>query len=61
MRPAPHQQREPDLPLHTPSVSSVTLATIIAVVAWLAIVAQAEVTLNRTLSRGLTVLDGWPA
>ncbi|WCM22723.1 Pr6Pr family membrane protein [Paraburkholderia bryophila] len=58
MRPAPHQQREPDLPLHTPSVSSVTLASIIAVIAWLAIFAQAAVTLNRTLSHGLTVLDG---
>ena len=58
MRPSPSGSREPELPLHTPSVSSVTLAAIIAVIAWLAIVAQTDVTLDRTLARGLTVLDG---
>nr|WKF60530.1 hypothetical protein HUO10_005051 [Paraburkholderia busanensis] len=58
MRPALHSQREPDLPLHTPSVSSVTLAAIIAFIAWIAIVALAEATLYRTLARGLSVLDG---
>lgn len=58
MRPALHPQREPDLPLHTPSVSSVTLAAIIACIAWVAIVVQAEVTVYRTLARGLSVLDG---
>jgi hypothetical protein len=58
MRPALSEQRETELPLHTPSVSSVTLAAIIAVIAWISIVAQAEVTIDRTLARGLTVLDG---
>lgn len=59
MRPSPSGQREPELPLHTPSVSSVTLAAIIAVIAWLSIIAQADVTIDRTLARGLTVLDGF--
>src|ERR1700761_7508579 len=58
MRPPPFEPREPELPLHTPSVSSVTLAAIIAVIAWISLVAQADVTIDRTLARGLTVLDG---
>ena len=57
MHPTPPQQREPELPLHTPSVSSVTLASVIAVIAWVALVAQANVTIDRTLARGLTVFD----
>ncbi|HZZ12075.1 MAG TPA: Pr6Pr family membrane protein [Paraburkholderia sp.] len=59
MQPTPSGQREPELPLHTPSVSSVTLAAIIAVIAWLSIVAQTEITIDRTLARGLGVLDGF--
>lgn len=59
MRPTLPQQREPELPLHTPSVSSVTLAAIIAVIAWVSIVAQADVTIDRTLARGLTVFDAF--
>lgn len=58
MRPLPSGQREPELPLHTPSVPSVTLATIIAVIAWTSIAVQTEVTIDRTLARGLGVLDG---
>jgi hypothetical protein len=58
MRPTLPQQREPELPLHTPSVSSVTLAAVIAVIAWISLVAQADVTIDRTLARGLTVFDG---
>ena len=58
MHPNPPQQREPELPLHTPSVSSVTLASVIAVIAWVALIAQANVTIDRTLARGLTVFDG---
>lgn len=58
MRPAPDHHHEPELPLHTPSVSSVTLAAIIAVIAWISIVAQADLTIDRTLARGLGVLDG---
>ncbi|WP_429252450.1 Pr6Pr family membrane protein [Paraburkholderia sp. GAS333] len=58
MHPTPPQQREPELPLHTPSVSSVTLASVIAVIAWVALVAQANLTIDRTLARGLTVFDG---
>jgi len=53
----PPEQREPELPLHTPSVSSVTLACVIAVIAWVALVAQANLTIDRTLARGLTVFD----
>lgn len=59
MRSTLSEQREPELPLHTPSVSSVTLAAIVAVIAWISIVAQADVTIDRTLARGLTVLDGF--
>jgi hypothetical protein len=58
MRPIPAPQREPELPLHTPSVSSLTLSAVIAVIAWISIFAQADVTIDRTLARGLTVLDG---
>jgi len=58
MRPTPVRQREPELPLHTPSVSSLTLAAIIAVIAWVSLLAQADVTIDRTLARGLTVVDG---
>ncbi|OLL29175.1 hypothetical protein BTH42_24060 [Burkholderia sp. SRS-W-2-2016] len=57
MSPPPIQHREPELPLHTPSVSSLTLAAMIAVIAWLSLLAQADVTIDRTLARGLTVLD----
>jgi hypothetical protein len=58
MRPSLPQQRQPELPLHTPSVSSVTLAAVIAVIAWMSLAAQADVTIDRTLARGLSVLDG---
>ncbi|EDZ98196.1 hypothetical protein BH160DRAFT_6496 [Burkholderia sp. H160] len=58
MRPIPVPQRESELPLHTPSVSSLTLAAVIAVIAWMAIFAQADLTIDRTLARGLTVFDG---
>jgi hypothetical protein len=43
--------------LHTPSVSSVTLASVIAVIAWAALIAQTHVTIDRTLARGLSVFD----
>ncbi|MFM0339010.1 Pr6Pr family membrane protein [Paraburkholderia fungorum] len=56
--PSSAEQREPELPLHTPSVSSVTLAAIIAVIAWISLAAQADLTIDRTLARGLGVLDG---
>lgn len=58
MRPTLPPQREPELPLHTPSVSSLTLAAAIAVIGWVALLAQADVTIDRTLARGLTVFDG---
>lgn len=35
-----------------------TLASAIAVIGWVALVAQADITIDRTLARGLTVLDG---
>ena len=57
MRPTPVPQREHELPLPTPSVSSLTLAAMIAVIAWIALLAQADLTIDRTLARGLTVLD----
>ncbi|MCC8403971.1 Pr6Pr family membrane protein [Paraburkholderia sp. MMS20-SJTN17] len=57
MHPSPVAQREPELPLQTPSVASLTLAAVIAVIAWIAILAQADLTIDRTLARGLTVFD----
>jgi hypothetical protein len=57
MRSTSIPQREPELPLHTPSVSSLTLAAVIALIAWIAILAQADLTIDRTLARGLTVFD----
>jgi hypothetical protein len=38
-------------------VPSVTLAAIIAVIAWISMVAQTDVTISRTLARGLTTFD----
>ncbi|WP_345815033.1 Pr6Pr family membrane protein [Paraburkholderia sp. PREW-6R] len=58
MRPPHPPQPKPELPLPTPGVPSVTLAAIIAVIAWIAIVAQTDLTIDRTLARGLTVFDG---
>ncbi|MFM0737365.1 Pr6Pr family membrane protein [Paraburkholderia xenovorans] len=58
MRPIPPAQREPELPLHTPGVSSVALAAIIAVIAWIAVIAQTDLTILRMLARGFGVMDG---
>ncbi|MGF6770110.1 hypothetical protein P3T18_002589 [Paraburkholderia sp. GAS199] len=58
MRPTLPPQREAELPLHTPSVSSITLAAIIAVIAWVSVIAQTDVTVQRMLARGYGVLDG---
>ncbi|WP_250535574.1 Pr6Pr family membrane protein [Caballeronia sp. AZ10_KS36] len=52
------RRHEPDLPLHTPSTASLALAAAIAMVAWLAIAAQTDLTIARSLDRGLTVMDG---
>ncbi|WP_144113327.1 Pr6Pr family membrane protein [Paraburkholderia sp. BCC1886] len=57
MRPSSSEPREPELPLPSPGVPSITLAAIIAVIAWVSIFAQTDVTIDRTLARGLTVLD----
>ena len=47
-----------DLPLHTPSVASITLAASIAVISWLAFAAQTDITVHRLLARGFGVIDG---
>lgn len=54
----PPLQQEPDLPLHAPSLASVSMAALIALVAWLALAAQTDVTIGRMVSRGFGVLDG---
>ena len=36
-------QREPELPLHTPSLASLSMAALIALVAWLAFAAQTDI------------------
>jgi hypothetical protein len=48
---------EPELPLHTPSVASLTTAALIALVAWLAFAAQTDITIGRLAVRGYDVLD----
>jgi hypothetical protein len=50
-------RREPELPLHTPSRVSLSLAALIASIAWLACAAQTCVTVERLLARGLGVID----
>lgn len=52
------QPVEHELPLHTPSTASLLLAACIATIAWLALAAQTDITVNRMLSRGLSVFDG---
>jgi hypothetical protein len=56
-QPPKNPQREPELPLHTPSAGSLALAALIALIAWLAFAAQTDVSIGRGLSRGLTVFD----
>jgi hypothetical protein len=53
-----HSQREPELPLHTPSLASLSMAALIAVIAWLAFAAQIDVTIARVVARGMSVIDG---
>jgi hypothetical protein len=47
-----------ELPLHTPSTASLGTAAAIALIAWLAIAAQTDLTVARTLARGMSVVDG---
>jgi hypothetical protein len=47
-----------DLPLHTPSTASLALAAAIAMIAWLALAAQTDITIARMTSRGLSTMDG---
>jgi hypothetical protein len=49
---------KPDLPLHTPSTASLALAAAVAMISWLAIAAQTDITIARMVSRGMTPLDG---
>lgn len=51
-------QQEPELPLHTPSVASLSIAALIALIAWGAFIAQTDITIVRMMSRGYGVLDG---
>jgi hypothetical protein len=53
--PAGHQS---ELPLPAPSFASVSMALLIAVLAWLAFAAQTDITIGRMLSRGLGVIEG---
>jgi len=47
-----------ELPLPASSFASVPMAALIAVLAWLAFVAQTDITIGRMLLRGLSVIDG---
>ncbi|WP_181969702.1 Pr6Pr family membrane protein [Paraburkholderia sp. DHOC27] len=58
-RPEPHPSVHPaELPLPAPSVASVSVATLIAVLAWLGFAMQTDITIHRMLYRGLGLLDG---
>ncbi|HEY3599735.1 MAG TPA: Pr6Pr family membrane protein [Paraburkholderia sp.] len=48
---------EPELPLHTPSIASISTAAAIAIIAWLAFAAQTDITIDRLVARGFGVLD----
>jgi hypothetical protein len=56
--PSSHPQREPELPLRTPSIASLSMAALIALIAWLAFAAQTDITLHRVLARGLGIVEG---
>jgi hypothetical protein len=53
-----HRTEPADLPLHTPSTASVATAAAIAMIAWLAIAAQTDLSIARSLARGMSVADG---
>jgi hypothetical protein len=55
---SPKAAGESELPLHTPGPGSLALAGCIALIAWLAFAAQADVTVHRMLARGLGFFDG---
>jgi hypothetical protein len=46
------------LPLQTPSTASLGTAAAIAMIAWLAFAAQTDLTVARTLARGMSIVDG---
>ncbi|CAB3755488.1 Pr6Pr family membrane protein [Paraburkholderia solisilvae] len=48
---------EPELPLHTPSAASLSVAVLIALIAWLAFAAQTDITIGRLAARGYGVFD----
>ncbi len=52
------QPQQHELPLRTPGTASFLLAACIAIIAWLALAAQTDITVHRMLSRGLSVFDG---
>jgi hypothetical protein len=58
MRETADPQRDHELPLPSPSLPSVAIACLIALIGWGALAAQTYVTIGRTLARGLTLLDG---
>lgn len=49
---------EHELPLHTPSTASLATAAAIAMIAWLALAAQTDITIARMVGRGFTAIDG---
>jgi hypothetical protein len=57
-RSAQPEQHLSELPLPTPSFASVTVASLIAVLAWVGFAAQSDITIGRMLFRGLGMIDG---
>ena len=57
-RSAQPEQHLSELPLPTPSFASVTVASLIAVLAWVGFAAQSDIPIGRMLFRGLGMIDG---
>jgi hypothetical protein len=57
LNPHPGAPERHELPLHTPSALSLLAAGAIALIAWLAFAAQADITIGRLAARGFGVLD----
>ena len=59
LNPTPSTSARHDLPLHTPGAASRVCAAVIALIAWLAFAAQADITIGRLAARGYGVLDAF--
>jgi hypothetical protein len=57
-RSAHPELHQSELPFPTPSLASVSIASLIAVLAWLAFATQTDITISRMMFLGLSVIEG---